>query len=80
MSVCLIVDSVNNVSVSTAEAPCDFYALTASENAIFQLLVGSALPSPEDIFYVYTWGMGAVLLPFSVALALKWAVRVVKLT
>lgn len=80
MSVCLVVDSMNNVLVSNAEAPCDLYALTASENAIFQLLLGSALPTPAEILYVYTWGMGAILLPFSIAIAVKWAVKVVKLT
>jgi hypothetical protein len=77
MAICLIQKNNKTVEVSTT-TQCDFYALTPVEFSTFQGITGAINMTPEQILYVYTWGMGAILLPFSIALATKWAVKVVK--
>jgi len=80
MSICLITTNNGVVKIETANLTlCEFYGLEPAEYEQFQAVTGGALVTPEEILYVYTWGMGAVLLPFSIALAVKWAMKTLNL-
>lgn len=59
---------------------CDLLALTPSEYDQFLAFMDASTMTPQEILYVYSWGMGAVLLPFSIALIVKVLVKTVKLT
>lgn len=80
MPVCLSVKSNNTIELqSDVNLGCDLYGLDAVEIAQFQTVLGVVDITPEQILYVYTWGMGAILIPFATAYAVKWVIRVVKL-
>lgn len=79
MPVCLKVKSNNTIELQPdANLGCDLYGLDALEIAQFQTVLGVVDITPEQILYVYTWGMGAILLPFSIAYAVKWVIRLLK--
>ena len=39
----------------------------------------NALISPEDIAYVWIWGFGSILIPWSIAYAIMWAKKTINL-
>jgi hypothetical protein len=74
MTMVLACDGVVNLN-NSGRPSCntDFYLI---DSATF--MVNEALTS-ADILYLYTWGMGAILLPWSIAYAVKWAIKVINL-
>jgi len=76
---CFYLNNQGRLELSTASDPCTYRVMTDGDYQTYSALMGVAMPTPEEILYVYTWGMGAILLPFSIALAVKWAVRMVKM-
>jgi len=78
MSACLVESSGSLSVVDSALTACDFYALSPSEFSAFEAVTGVLTMTPDEILYVYAWGMGAILIPFSMAYATKMAIKVVK--
>lgn len=79
MADCLFVNNQGRLSLSGATDPCTYRLMTDGDYQTYQALMGVAMPTPEEILYVYAWGMGAILIPVCSALAVMWVIRVVKL-
>lgn len=77
MSACVEITQAGQIVSSTI---CDYYILTPQEMTdINTLLASFDSVTPEQILYVYSWGMGAILLPFSIAFAVRWAIKLIRL-
>ncbi len=86
--VCVAPDTlVNNVCVApvvtassvpvTTTLSGDVGALTSAINLINSSFVQVSDPSAADIFYVFTWGFGAVMLFFSLGFSLSAVLRMI---
>jgi hypothetical protein len=67
----LACDGLITFSSGSPVCTTDFYLIDTS-------LLNEVLTS-ADILYLYSWGMGAILLPWSIAYATKWAVKTINL-
>lgn len=79
MAVCVNFNTVGQL-VQTGQdmADCTAYALvTATEYSFYELVTVS---TPEELLWLYTWGFGAILLPWSIGYAIGVAKKTIKLT
>jgi hypothetical protein len=78
-AICAYANSQGTLKLGTWSSlgDCDLVVL---DQAAYDLLMAAntALTSAE-ILYLYTWGMGAILLPWSIAYACKWGLKVIKI-
>jgi hypothetical protein len=66
------------VEVAQALQDCTgFVVVSATE---YGLISSFAMPTPAELVYLYTWGMGAVLLPWSIAYGVAVAKRAISKT
>jgi hypothetical protein len=79
MSICAEIDNGGYLiqSVQSLQDCSHFVVLSATE---YGLISSMAMPTPAELLYLYTWGMGAVLLPWSIAYAVGVAKRVISKT
>jgi len=77
MGICVEVQGGYVVSTGTPVEDCTAQVLIdATEWAVWSSL---QVQTPADVLLLYTWGFGAVLLPWSIGYAVGWAKKTVGL-
>ena len=79
-SQCVQFVGANLRQVSVTLENCNTYILLDKTDyqAFLQFAVFNTL-TPVDILYIYSWGMGAVLAPWSIMYLVKWILKTLSL-
>lgn len=79
MGVCVRVNEFGQL-VTNGEAIESCTQYVVMDSVEYGYISASYVLTPADALYLYTWGFGAILMPWAIAYAISAAKKVVKLT
>lgn len=76
MTICVDIDQAGYIT-ATGDEVADCTALVLISAPEYSYISSFAMPTAAELLWLYTWGMGAILLPWSIGYAIGVAKKTV---